>query len=145
MNFQLRKTGKDDWTFIWFLRVTTMKDLINETYGWDENTQRGYAEESLNGEIVLVEGKPVGVITLSDWGDQLHLVWMAIVPLMQRQGLGTALVSYCQQQAYNRCKALTLQVLQNNPALSLYSRCGLEIYERKGPHKLLMRWQPKAT
>ena len=87
MTFRLRKAEESDLDFIWRLRVATMKESVSQSYGWDEETQRGYAAESLRGEIVLIDEKPVGVLTLADWGDQMHLVWMAILPEAQRQGL----------------------------------------------------------
>src|SRR4030095_9667921 len=99
MTFSLRKAKGADLDFIWRLRVATMKEAISQSYGWDEQTQRGYAAESLRGEIVLIDEASVGVLTLADWGDQMHLVWMAIQPEMQRQGLGGALIEYCQRRA----------------------------------------------
>jgi len=140
MRFRLRKAEEADLDFIWRLRVATMKETISQSYGWDEETQRGYAAESLRGEIVLIDEKPVGVLTLVDWGDQMHLVWMAVLPEMRRQGLGGEMIEYCQQQAFEAGKPLTLQVLRNNPAVSLYKRHGFEVYDQNGPHKLLMRW-----
>lgn len=140
MDFQLRKAEKQDWNFIWSLRIATMKDIVARSYGWDEKTQRSYAEESLNGEIALVVGVPVGVITLSDWGDQLHMVWIAVLPEMQRQGIGTKLLQYSQQQALKKQKPLTLQVLSNNPAIGIYQRCGFEIDGQDSQGKVLMRW-----
>jgi len=122
-----------------------MKRAIRQSYGWDEQTQRGYAAESLRGEIVLVDEAPAGVLTLADWGDQMHLVWMAIQPGIQRQGLGGTLIEHCQRMARAAGKPLTLQVLRNNPAVSLYTRHGFEVYGQHGPHKLLMRWLPPAT
>ena len=68
MDFLLRRATASDWEFIWALRVTTMKDLISQSYGWDEPLQRSHAAESLNGEIVLVDGQAAGVLTLSDRG-----------------------------------------------------------------------------
>jgi GNAT superfamily N-acetyltransferase len=122
-----------------------MKQIIEAAYGWDEATQRAYAEESLGGMIVLVEEKPVGVVTLTDWGDQLHVVWMAIAAEMQGHGLGRALVEYCQRQAVEEKKPLTLQVLRGNPAGALFERLGFQVYERNGPHRLLMRWRPRGV
>ena len=58
----------------------------------------------------------------------------------QRQGLGGALIEHCQRKALEAGKPLTLQVLRNNPAVSLYKRYGFEAYAQNGPHKLLMRW-----
>jgi len=145
MDFRLRPAEPTDREFIWRLRVATMKDMIEAAYGWDEATQRAYADESLGGMIVLVGEEPVGVLTLADWADQLHVVWMAIQSEVQGRGLGRALVEHCQRQALQAGKPLTLQVLQGNPAVALYKRCGFEVYERNGPHRLLMRWRPEHS
>ena len=145
MTLRLRKAEEADLDFIWGLRVATMKEAVSQSYGWDEGTQRGYAAESLRGEIVLIDEKPVGVLTLADWGDQLHLVWMAILPEAQRQGLGGALVEHCKRKALEAGKPLTLQVLRNNSAVSFYKRYGFEAYAQNGPHKLLMRWIHKGS
>ena len=140
MEFQLRKADETDWEFIWGLRVETMKFVICQSYGWDDHVQRTYAAESLNGEIVLVDGEAVGVLTLFDWGDQLHLAWMAIIPSLQRRGLGTALVRHCQRLAEEARKPLTLQVLRANPAVRLYERCGFQVYGHSEPDRWLMQW-----
>lgn len=142
MEFQLRKANQDDSDLLWSLRVVTMKDLITEAYGWDEGLQYMISQESLKGKIVLVNAEAVGVLTLSDWDDQLHLTWLAILPIYQHQGLGTRLINYCQQQAVRVAKPLTLQVLRNNSAILLYQRCGFEIYDQSDAYKLRMRWRP---
>ncbi|RPH48823.1 MAG: GNAT family N-acetyltransferase [Planctomycetota bacterium] len=121
MDFRLRPAEPSDLEFIWHLRVATMRHMIEEAYGWDEATERAYAAESLGGMIVLVGEKPVGVVTLADWGDQLHVVWMAIASEVQGRGLGRALVESCQRQAQQARKPLTLQVLQGNPAVAMYA------------------------
>jgi ribosomal protein S18 acetylase RimI-like enzyme len=145
MTFRLRPAEEADLDFIWRLRVATMKETISESYGWDEETQRGYAAESLRGEIVLIDERPLGVLTLADWGDEMHIVWMAVLPEMQRQGLGSALIEHCQRKALEAGKPLTLQVLRNNRAVSLYRRHGFEVYAQNGPQKLLMRWSHRAS
>jgi ribosomal protein S18 acetylase RimI-like enzyme len=142
MDFQLRKADRTDWDFIWALRVDTMKRVVSQSSGWDDDVQRTYAAESLNGEIVLVDGQAVGVLTLVDWGDQLHLAWMAVVPSFQRRGLGRALVGHCQRRAVEAGKPLTLQVLRANPAVRLYERCGFQVYRQSEPGRWLMRWTP---
>jgi len=121
-----------------------MKAVISKTYGWDEETQREIAGESLAGQIVLVDEKPVGVLTLLDWGDQLHLSWIAILPETQGQGLGGELLEHCHRRAIEAGKPITLQVLRNNPAVRLYERFGFKTYAYDGQHKVLMRWNHSA-
>ncbi len=144
MRFRLRPADSSDFDFIWRLRAETMKAVISEAYGWNEETQREYAAESLAGQIVLVDEKPVGVLTLLDWGDQLHLSWMAILPEMQGQGLGGELLEHCRQCAIEADKPITLQVLRNNPAIRLYERFGFKTYAYDGRHRVLMRWNHRA-
>jgi ribosomal protein S18 acetylase RimI-like enzyme len=121
-----------------------MKAVISVAYGWDEEAQRGIAAESLAGQIVLVDEKPVGVLTLLDWGDQLHLSWIAVLPEMQGQGLGAELLKHCRRRAIEAGKPITLQVLRNNPAIRLYERFGFKTYAYDGQHKVLMRWNHNA-
>ena len=143
--FTLRQAIAADLNFIWQLRLTTMKNIISASYGWDESTQRQYAAESLQGNIVLVEGDRAGVITLSDWQDQLHLTFMSLLPQYQGLGLGSRLIEYAKKRAVNQNRPLTLQVLKIHPARLFYERHGFKVYERNGTHKLLMRWKPTTN
>lgn len=86
--FQLRPALDSDRDFIWSLRVATMKRLVAEAYGWDESVQRAYAEESLAGQIVVIDDRPVGVVTLKDWAEEVHLGWVALSPEVQGRGPG---------------------------------------------------------
>jgi ribosomal protein S18 acetylase RimI-like enzyme len=142
--FQLRPAVENDREFIWSLRVATMKRLLSEAYGWDESVQRTYADESLAGRIVLVEGRPVGVVTLKDWEKEVHLGWLALVPEVQGRGLGRALIRWAQSYAADRNKPLTLQVLPANPACALYRDLGFTETGRSPRGDVRMRWQCTA-
>ena len=140
--FSLRSAIASDFEFIWQLRVITLKEAISQSYGWDEPTQRSYAAESLAGNIVLVEGNRVGVITISDWKNQLHLTFIALLPRYRGRGLGSQLIEYAQNKAKIEHKPLSLQVLRNNSARLFYEKHGFEVCDRNGAEKLLMQWQP---
>ncbi|MDZ7956900.1 MAG: GNAT family N-acetyltransferase [Aulosira sp. DedQUE10] len=122
-----------------------MKSLIEITYGWDEKEQKNYAQESLTDNIVLLDGAPAGVLTISYWQNELHLTWIALLPSYQHHGLGTKLLLHAQQETHKLSKPLTLQVLKCSPAFSFYQRHGFSIYDTNGLHKVLMRWQPNKT
>ena len=138
--FTLRPADRNDWDFIWSLRQETMRPLIEATYGWVESTQKEYARASLAGRIVIVDGQPAGVITITDWGHELHIVWIAVAPALQGRGLGGALLAQACTEAVALSKPLTLQVLRINPAVRLFEQRGFEKYDENGPDKLLMRW-----
>lgn len=139
--FALRRAIARDLEFIWQLRVVTMKDIISASYGWDESTQKEYAAESLQGEIVLVENNQAGVITILDWQDQLHITFIALLPQYRGRGLGTKLIEYAKNRAAKESKPLTLQVLKDNSVKLFYEKQGFQVYDRNGDKKLLMRWK----
>ena len=141
LKFNLHQAIASDLDFIWQLRVITMKEAIAKSYGWDEQIQRSYAAESLEGKIILVEGKKAGVITISDWGAQLHLTFIALLPQYQNKGLGSKLIRYVQAQARKSNKPLTLQVLESNTAKLFYEKHGFQVCDRRSADKLLMRWE----
>ena len=142
--FQLRPATADDRQFVWSLRVATMRRLIAESYGWDEAVQRGYADESVDGgRVVLLDGRPVGVVTLKDWPGEVHLAWVALLPDVQGRGLGRQLVRWAQAAAAARSKPLTLQVLPANPARALYLSLGFVETGRSARGDVRLRWQPE--
>lgn len=144
MKYDLRPATTADREFIWNLRCATMRPIVEPVQGWDEPTQRSYADESLLGQIVLVDGEPVGVLTIANWGSEMHLVWVAVVPTRQRQGLGGSLVQLAQSQAAAAGLPLTLQVQANNPAVALYHRLGFS--DRvSSANRILMRWTGPAA
>src|SRR4051812_1546243 len=139
MKFELRPATTADREFIWNLRCETMRPILEPVNGWDESTQRSHADESLAGQIVLVDGAPGGVLTVANWGSELHLKWVAVLPSHQRQGLGTALIKRAQDQAAAARLPLTLQVQASNPAVALYHRLGFTDRVRT-ESRILMRW-----
>ena len=138
----LRPAGETDFDFIWELRCLTMRSMVEQAYGWEEATQRLYARESLGGQIVSLVGRDIGVLTLADWGSELHIVWVAIHPDFAGKGYGTELLRRGQSTARAAGKPLTLQVLKNNPAFELYIRCGFQVFDDSHPFKRRMRWMP---
>lgn len=142
VEFILRKAIASDLEFIYQLRIATLKSTISKSYGWNEQTQRNYAAESLKGNIVLVEGDRAGVITISDWQDQLHLTFIALLPQYQGRGIGSKLIEYAKDRARSNNKPLTLQVLEINPAKLFYEKQGFEVCGHDGVEKLLMQWKP---
>ena len=94
---------------------------------------------------MLVEGDRAGVITISNWQDQLHLTFIALLPQYQGRGLGTELIYYTKERAKRNHKPLTLQVLEISPARLFYQKQGFEVYDRNGADKLLMQWKPPVS
>ena len=147
MLFTLRPARRDDWPFVWALRVATMRPLIERTYGWDEAMQRTFAEASLRGRVAElhddvhgVHDARVGVLTVLDWEREHHLAWIAVIPTLQGRGLGAALVRIAQREAHEAMKPLTLQVLAENRAARFYERLGFVREPHDDALWVKMRW-----
>ncbi len=121
-----------------------MKRLVIDTYGWDEAVQRFYTDESFAGRIVLVDGQPVGVVTLKDREQEIQSSWIALVADVQGRGLGRALVRWAQAYAADLGKPLTLQVLPAKPACKLYLELGFTPTGQSARGDIKMRWDGTA-
>jgi ribosomal protein S18 acetylase RimI-like enzyme len=146
MAFTLRPAGLADREFLWILREAAMRPLLEPLLGWNEAQQRAYADESLRGRIVIVDGAAGGVLTVVARGAERHLAFVGILPPLQGAGLGTALVRLAQDEAAAGGLLLSLHVLSANPAVRLYSRLGFEVETTgavgHGVDRLRMCWRP---
>ena len=95
-------------------------------------------------QIVLIDGRPVGHLSTEEYADSVELRMIALLPEVQRRGLGTALVRKVLESARSRRKSVMLWVTDwNEGAIGLYHRLGfriertLEIPEKR-VRKLLM-------
>jgi ribosomal protein S18 acetylase RimI-like enzyme len=143
MEYALRPVTPDDLPFLWTLREAAMRPNYEPVEGWDEAVQRERAAESLVGRLVLVDGEPVGVLTVKDRGHELHLTWVAVLPSFQGRGLGTALVQLAQSEAAATGRPLSLHVQPDNPARRLYERLGFALDGLiLGGKRARMLWSP---
>jgi ribosomal protein S18 acetylase RimI-like enzyme len=148
MDLTLRPAGLADRDFLWMLREATMRPLLEPRLGWSEAEQRAYADESLRGRIVIVDGSVGGVLTVVDRQRERHLAFVAVVPTLQGAGIGTALVGLAQTEAAVARLPLSLHVLSINPAVRLYQRLGFVVESSQpvcpGVERLRLCWRPAA-
>ena len=95
-DYSLRSVTRDDFEFLYALKVATFKKYVAATWGtWDELWQRRrFAEQfsCANQQIIMVEERDVGVLVV-DWStDPVFLGNIALQPAYQRQGLGSKIV-----------------------------------------------------
>jgi GNAT superfamily N-acetyltransferase len=78
-----------------------------------------------------MEGKPIGVLRITQEGDSLHIRDVQIAEGYRRLGAGTYLLDMAHQWARERgLRELQLRVFVDNPAARLYQRKG---YKLAGP------------
>lgn len=128
--FQTRRTIASDFDFIYNLHRQTYYSYVEQTWGWKEEVQfNGIREEfdRLLFQILCHKGIDIGVISVIDQEDALFLNYLAILPLHQRKGLGTHILSELLNQAAGRGIPVRLNVMRVNPAKSLYQRLGFRV------------------
>jgi GNAT superfamily N-acetyltransferase len=140
---EIRETSIADFPFIYNLHRQTMYSYVEQTWGWQEEVQyNGMREDFDNSlfEIVCVDRQDIGVISVIDRGDELFLNYLAILPIYQKQGLGTQLLSQVLTQAAERGIPVKLNVMRVNPVKALYDRLGFKVVSSDGD-RYFMQWQ----
>ena len=144
--FELRPARAEDFDFAWALYRESMKALTEELLEWHEAAQKAVVAEALGYQgaaIVVVNGSPAGWLLATEGPAEIYIGQLFIVPELQNQGIGTALVSEFCRRARGEGKTVALKVMRNNRARVLYRRLGFRIAGRSG-YKPEMRWTDES-
>jgi GNAT superfamily N-acetyltransferase len=130
IQFILRKAFIEDIDFIFRLRLLTMKDDFERTFGWNDDEQyKRAADEIEQAQMIILGNDPVGVVKILTKDSEFHLHQMQILPEHQGKGIGTAIVSDLLQRAGQLNLPVTLFVLKGSRAKNLYDRMGFSVIE----------------
>jgi ribosomal protein S18 acetylase RimI-like enzyme len=151
MQHTLRSATAADHDFVRQLLLTTAKEYVEQTWGWNEEIQQLVDEDferwfnpPASGQIVQVDGRDIGYIKVVDHEDGVLLDMVLLDPAYQNRGLGTALISPVIEDAHARGKAVVLQVLKVNPSKRLYERMGFVVTEELPHHYLMHAYPPQG-
>jgi len=108
-----------------------------------EARQRFHQNDYLNAtdEIVLLDGKPAGHLSIERRDDEIRCVDIALAPESRRAGIGTLLIRKLQDEARSANKPLRLQLIRFNRAVTLLERLGFVRTSETGTH-FQMEWVP---
>jgi ribosomal protein S18 acetylase RimI-like enzyme len=143
MTVALRPATVADDNFLYELNRQALGDVVEATYGpWDDTVQREFHRNWFDPSrllIVLVDGKPAGVIDAQTAGDVFYIGRIEVSPEHQNRGIGTTLLHQLIDQAgVSGAAAVELHVLKANRVRVLYERLGFQITEDE-PLKYRMR------
>ncbi len=136
-DISLRDATDQDFDFLYELHRRTLKDYIDQTWGWDEDWQESHFGNNfeLKGRSIIRHGgNDIGCLTVLDEGDHLFLSYIALEPDFQGKGVGTRLIKDVLEQGRRVKKPVTLKVLKTNPARRLYVRLGFRITQESDTH-----------
>jgi ribosomal protein S18 acetylase RimI-like enzyme len=138
MHISLRPATAADKEFLYELHRATMREYIDETWGWDEEWQRREFEgrfSKANQQVILADGTAVGMLEVEYRPDELFIANIQVRPSAQRRGIGSLIIAELVTQGRRTNQPVTLQVLEVNlDALRLYERLGFVVTARTPPH-----------
>jgi len=98
--------------------------LVELQYRGRKMTYESQYPDAENSILLGEDGTPVGRLLLNRNRDRWRIVDLAILTALRSRGLGTTILSYCQQQAAAAGASLELQVAPFSTARRLYERLG---------------------
>ena len=150
----LRAVTPEDEEFLFTLYKSSRGDDLRGL-GWSEDRISEFLEmqyearQRLHGndyqnatdELVLLDGKPAGHLSIERREDEIRCVDIALLPEKRRAGIGTLLIRGLQDEARGANKPLRLQVIRFNRAVTLLERLGFARTSETGTH-FQMEWVP---
>ena len=93
----IRPVTLDDYYFCYFVRKQTMKEYINETYGWDtkkekENHRKYFSRTMQSKYIVELDKEKIGLLWYVEEIDFIELNQIFILSKFQNKGIGSVIL-----------------------------------------------------
>ena len=144
MNVRLEamENTEEDFEFALAVKKDALGPYIIPRWGWDEQRQREMHAErwaTRGFSRIVLDGEPVGTVSVDHMGDHLVLAEFYIRPAFHRRGIGTRILGSLLADAAGNGLPVRLQCLKWNPARSLYQRHGFTIVGETETHFLMER------
>ncbi len=141
MNYTLQQATEADREYAVFLHKRCYHDVVVAQFGsWDDQIQRGFFEKEWNPlkyQIIVVDGIPMGIISIDRNLKHISLLEIRIDPLYQNKKLGTHILHDLCSEAVAKHLPIRLQTLRKNRARSLYLRLGFHQISETDTHIIL--------
>ena len=126
MQLSLRAATDADLPFLLALRQESMGPHLARAglHGTDEDFMARVMHRFECAEIILADGKPVGLLKLQREPGKWHLHQLQLAGDVRGQGLGRRILEQILTEADRARVPVTLSVLKANPARRLYERLG---------------------
>src|SRR5215470_12256981 len=92
---RFRPVKMEDYEYLYNLHVATMKDYVEQTWGWDEEFQReGFRKDfdPSDLQIITLDNKDIRAISVRRNEEEIFLRAIEIDPEYQRRKIGTYIV-----------------------------------------------------
>jgi ribosomal protein S18 acetylase RimI-like enzyme len=131
VDIDLRPASERDREFLYALHCSTMRDLIEQTWGWDDGAQRadfGRRLDLYDVSVIEADSRAVGSLWLEQRPDSLYVHDLQVAPAQQGMGIGTAAIEMVIEKGAVRGLPIVLSVIAaNSRARDLYERLGFRV------------------
>jgi ribosomal protein S18 acetylase RimI-like enzyme len=136
-----RPATEDDVVFLYTLHVTTMREYVDKTWGWDDAYQeavfrRNYVPTQV--QIITFDGRDIGMLMVDERVDDIFLRAIEIHPDYQGRGIATGIIRKIISDGLQKGKPVRLHVLKVNPAKRLYDRLEFSVIEETPTHYIML-------
>ncbi|HYB96341.1 MAG TPA: GNAT family N-acetyltransferase [Vicinamibacterales bacterium] len=137
MDITLRPAADTDRDFLYDLHCTTMRAVVEATWGWDDDWQlRDFDRRMGAYEIWIIEedDQPCGGLMIEATPESFYIHEIQVRPEFQGRGIGTTIVRSVLTRAAQREVVVELSVVPANAgARRLYERLGFEVVAQQPP------------
>ncbi len=132
LSIGFRCAEKSDIPFLLTLRKATMTAHLKSAgyHFTDSNHLDRINEYFSDSHIILNNQEPIGLIKLGVLAERLHIRQFQISPSFHGMGIGSFVLDVVKKKANELKLPITLFVLLDNPAKSLYLRHGFYVEEQ---------------
>ena len=141
-DWELRPATEADKEFLRELHRTTLREYVDQVFGWDDDEQRAFFDERWDPrprQVIRVEGRDAGALHVEVRDDEVFLANIGLLPEYQSRGIGSCVIQSVLDDARARGLPVSLSVLRPNPARRLYERLGFAVVE-ESPERFTLRW-----
>jgi len=141
LSIGFKRAEKSDIAFLLSLRKATMSAHLTQAgFHFTEQNHLERIHESFSDSYIITNNKQqVGLLKLGLMEDRIHIRQFQVMPMLQGKGIGAFVLEAVRKKALAYNLPITLFVLLDNPAKSLYLRHGFYV-EAQLEKEYKMRW-----
>lgn len=127
--YALRIATQEDYDPLRHIHHVAFRDVVMQTWGWDEHVQdqmwTEYLTETDSLQVIEVDGATAGYLDVRALPDHIFIANIALDPAMQGRGIGTRILQDILAEATAADVPVRLDVIKANiQARALYERLG---------------------
>ncbi len=137
MKIAKRQACENDYEWLFDLKVASMRDYVDEIYGWNDTIQKEFFENGFSPNditVITVDGLDAGMFELAKDQDGYFLRRIEIHPSFQNRGVGSYIIQEILSRATSEDENSRLMVFKINPAQNLYKRLSFEVTDETETH-----------